>query len=66
MGRWVESAAHLSLRWFDGEKTTIAVHEPRMHRLLKSDRSETRLTELSTLSPGLEAYAFTFVSCVVE
>jgi thiol-disulfide isomerase/thioredoxin len=51
---------------FDGEKTTLAVREPRMYRLLKSDRAETRLIELSTLSPGLEAYAFTFVSCVME
>ena len=51
---------------FDGGRTPLAVREPRMYRLLKSNRAEARLVELSTLSPGLEAYAFTFVSCVVE
>ena len=46
--------------------STVAVREPRMYRLLKSNRADTRLIELSTLSPGLEAYAFTFVACAVE
>lgn len=49
-----------------GGRSTIAVREPRMYRLLKSSSAESRLIELSTLSPGLEAYAFTFVSCAAE
>jgi len=49
-----------------GRKSPIAVREPRMYRLLKSNRVETRLIEISTLSRGLEAYAFTFVSCVMD
>lgn len=46
-------------------KSTVAVQEPRMYRLLKSNEAATRLIELSTLSPGLEVYAFTFVSCAM-
>lgn len=49
-----------------GGKSTVAVREPRMYRLLKSGRADSRLVEISTMSPGIEAYAFTFVSCVME
>lgn len=46
-------------------ETLITVKEPRMYRLVKSDQVEAKLLELSTSTPGLEAYAFTFVSCTV-
>ena len=49
-----------------GGRSMVPVHEPRMYRLLKSNRVAGRLITLSVRSPGLEAYAFTFVSCVME
>lgn len=49
-----------------GSRYVVRVHEPRMYRLLKSNRVATRLISLSAREPGLAAYAFTFVSCVME
>lgn len=48
----------------EGNMAAIVVKEPRMYRLVKSDTVKTRVLELSTFNPGLEAYALTFVSCV--
>lgn len=50
---------------FDG-KSLVAVKEPRMYRLLKTPEAGSRLLELDFLTPGVAAYAFTFVSCVEE
>jgi len=47
-----------------GDKATVTVREPRMYRLVKNRRFGSRLLELSTFTPGLSAYAFTFVSCI--
>jgi thiol-disulfide isomerase/thioredoxin len=47
-----------------GNITAVVVREPRMYRLVKSATVESRILQLSTFNPGLEAYAFTFVSCV--
>lgn len=41
----------------------VEVDASRMYRLLKSSKVDSRLLELRTSSPGLEAFAFTFVSC---
>jgi thiol-disulfide isomerase/thioredoxin len=41
----------------------VTIGEPRMYRLVKTAGVESRLLELSTSTPGLQAYAFTFVSC---
>jgi thiol-disulfide isomerase/thioredoxin len=41
----------------------ISVREPRMYRLLRDSSVRQRTLELSTTSPGLQAFAFTFVSC---
>lgn len=49
----------------DGE-SIVLVQEPRMYRLVKRAQVEPGLLELSTSTPGLEAYAFTFVSCVMN
>lgn len=46
----------------DGQ-SLIAVKTPRMYRLVKSSQAETRSLELAFLTPGVAAYAFTFVSC---
>lgn len=45
-------------------KAGVDVKEPRMYRLVTNARVESQLLELQTFTPGLEAYAFTFVSCV--
>jgi thiol-disulfide isomerase/thioredoxin len=47
-----------------GHMAEVVVKEPRMYRLVKSSTVSSRVLELSTSNPGLEAYAFTFVSCV--
>jgi len=49
----------------DGQ-SVVLVREPRMYRLVKGRKVESRLLELSTSAPGLEAYAFTFVSCTMD
>ncbi len=49
----------------DGQ-SVVLVQEPRMYRLVKGRKVESRLLELSTSAPGLEAYAFTFVSCTMD
>jgi thiol-disulfide isomerase/thioredoxin len=46
------------------DTSVVVVREPRMHRLIKMNKVSSRLLELTTSDPGLEAYAFTFVSCV--
>lgn len=46
-------------------ESLITVKEPRMYRLVKSGQVESKLLELSTSTPGLELYAFTFVSCTL-
>lgn len=48
----------------DGGKSDVVVSEPRMYRLVKGSTAAPRLIEITTFSPGLAAYAFTFVSCV--
>jgi thiol-disulfide isomerase/thioredoxin len=45
--------------------TFVTVREPRMYRLIKNGSVGSGVLELSASSPGLEAYAFTFVSCVM-
>ncbi|MGH9359502.1 MAG: redoxin domain-containing protein [Terriglobia bacterium] len=57
------SEAGEDVSWVDG-RSVICVSEPRMYRLIKSAKVQPRLVELSTSAPGLEAFAFTFVSCV--
>ncbi len=47
-----------------GDAADVLVREPRMYRLIKSKAVGSRVLELKTSDPGLEAYAFTFVSCV--
>lgn len=42
----------------------VVVTQPRMYRLIKGTTAAPRLIEIVTSSPGLAAYAFTFVSCV--
>ncbi len=44
--------------------TFVHVNQPRMYRLIQAASVQSRLLELSTSTPGLEAFAFTFVSCV--
>ncbi|MGH9328305.1 MAG: redoxin domain-containing protein [Terriglobia bacterium] len=58
-----EQLAGEDVTWAGG-RASMRVEEPRMYRLLKTVRVESRLLELETFTPGLEAYAFTFVSCV--
>ncbi|MGH9469411.1 MAG: redoxin domain-containing protein [Terriglobia bacterium] len=74
-----EEASALVELWVDGKpmprelagedaecsagKCGVAVTAARMYRLLKSSNVESRLLEIRTSTPGLEAYAFTFVSC---
>lgn len=48
----------------EGEEAVLRVTDARMYRLVKNRRFGSKLLELSTSTPGLEAYAFTFVSCV--
>jgi hypothetical protein len=43
-------------------KSAVLVQEPRMYGLLQAPNLKSRLLEISTSSPALEAYAFTFVS----
>jgi thiol-disulfide isomerase/thioredoxin len=45
-------------------RTLAAIEHPRMYRLIQRDRFLTRTLELSSLSEGLELYAFTFGTCV--
>ncbi|MGH9406004.1 MAG: redoxin family protein [Terriglobia bacterium] len=47
----------------DGQ-SLVAVSEPRMYRLVKHDRVESRRLEVTALTSGVSLYAFTFVSCV--
>ncbi|MGH9401699.1 MAG: redoxin family protein [Terriglobia bacterium] len=49
-----------------GGKSLVAVKEPRMYRLLKKEQADSRLLELTFITSGIEAYAFTFVSCAEE
>ncbi|MBX9604349.1 MAG: redoxin family protein [Bryobacteraceae bacterium] len=42
----------------------VEVSRPRMYRLLGSDRFQEGTLELRTSSPGLQMFAFTFVSCL--
>lgn len=49
------------IAWCDGQ-SLVAVKTPRMYRLVKSPQVETRALELAFLTPGVAAYAFTFVS----
>ncbi|MGH9451603.1 MAG: redoxin domain-containing protein [Terriglobia bacterium] len=51
---------------FRDGKSLVVVNEARMYRLIKASTAVPRLLELSTSTPGLGAYAFTFVSCVEE
>ena len=57
------SEAAEDVGWIEG-RSIIRVNEPRMYRLIKAAEVRQRLVELSVSAPGLEAYAFTFVSCV--
>jgi thiol-disulfide isomerase/thioredoxin len=45
------------------DDSEVTVREPRMYRLVRTAAVESKLLEVSTCTPGLEAYAFTFVSC---
>ncbi|MDE3180860.1 MAG: redoxin family protein [Acidobacteriota bacterium] len=47
-----------------GRDSVVEVSDPRMYRLVKGSTADARLIEVSTHSPGLGLYAFTFVSCV--
>ncbi len=58
-----EAVAGEDVAFVDG-KGSVPVKDPRMYRLLKGASVEPHLLELQTVTPGLEAYAFTFVSCV--
>ncbi|MGH9397018.1 MAG: redoxin family protein [Terriglobia bacterium] len=49
-----------------GGKSVVVVNRPRMYRLVKGNKVDSGLIELSTSSPGLGAYAFTFVSCAED
>lgn len=51
-----------SVAWVDG-RSVVIVRDPRMYRLVRSANVESGLIELSTTTPGIDAYAFTFVSC---
>lgn len=44
----------------------VAVREPRMYRLVKDSTVRQRTIELSIRAPGLQAFAFTFVSCAPQ
>lgn len=50
------------LDWQDGS-CAVKVHEPRMYRLIRTETVNSGLLDVSTLAPGLQAYAFTFGSC---
>jgi thiol-disulfide isomerase/thioredoxin len=44
-------------------RSAVVVREPRMYRLLRTPKLQSKLLEISTSSPGVQGYAFTFVSC---
>jgi hypothetical protein len=44
--------------------TLVTVDGPRMYRLVRGDRFEEHDLRLRARTPGVRAYAFTFVSCV--
>lgn len=45
-------------------RTVVTVDGPRMYRLIRGDGFEEHELRLRARTPGLRAYAFTFVSCV--
>lgn len=47
-----------------GGETVVEVTEPRMYRLARNREYRPRELEIRTRTPGLEAYAFTFVPCI--
>jgi len=47
-----------------GGEAVVRVLQPRMYRLVKNREFGSHLLELSTTTAGLDAFAFTFVSCV--
>lgn len=48
---------------YRSNESFVKVSEPRMYRLVKARNANLRVLEISTSTPGLSAYAFTFVSC---
>lgn len=47
-----------------GGKTWVKVDRPRMYSLIRRDRFVTALVELESVSPELQLFVFTFVSCL--
>ncbi len=50
----------------DGARMIVNVDRPRMYALVANESVEPGNLRLRALEPGLSAFAFTFVSCVVE
>jgi thiol-disulfide isomerase/thioredoxin len=47
-----------------GDDTAVVIDGPRMYRLIAGESFEEHELRLRALTPGIRAYAFTFVSCV--
>jgi hypothetical protein len=52
------------VKFEDDGRAYVEVDKPRMYRLIDNREIGTHDLALSTTSPGLALYAFTFVSCV--
>ena len=50
----------------EGGRTVVAVNSPRMYALVANESVAPGALRLKALTPGLSAFAFTFISCVAE